>query len=172
MVSIFAVVCGTVVACFGLARQSREPFANAGPDCPKSTVEEDAYDVVSGSWLRRPIESAVHVSLVATGKGKVMHEGLIIPFGIFLPMFLVPTIITLVHRQKKREWQHQERLRAARDGFAVPAPNERLGGGSVVAIGAGVPVASVLGALITTLSVSYSMPDYMAILAVSGAAPS
>jgi hypothetical protein len=96
-----------------------------------------------------------------------MHDGLIIPlFGIFLPMFLVPTIITLTHRQKKREWRHLERLRALELGLPVPQAEHALGGGSVVAIGAGVPVVSVIGALIASSSVPYSTPDYMPILAV------
>ena len=96
-----------------------------------------------------------------------MHDGLIIPlFGIFLPMFLVPTIILLTHRQKKREWRHQERLRALEMGLPVPHADSGLGGGSVVAIGAGVPVVSVIGALIASSSVPHSTTDYMPILAV------
>ena len=96
-----------------------------------------------------------------------MHDGLIIPlFGIFLPMFLVPTIIILTHRQKKREWRHQERLRALDLGLAPLDTDRGIGGGTVVAIGGGVPVASVLAALITTLNLPTSLPDYMPILAV------
>jgi hypothetical protein len=101
-------------------------------------------------------------------KGKAMHEGLIIPLaGIMLPLFLVPTIIFLVHRQKKREWRHQERLRALDMGLPAPEPDRALGGGSVVAIGAGVPLASVAAAWMTTISVSDSHPDYMPIVAIA-----
>jgi len=97
-----------------------------------------------------------------------MHEGLIIPLsGIMMPLVLVPTIILLVHRQKKREWHHQERLRALEMGLPVSGPDRMPGGGTVIAIGAGVPIASVLTAWMTTISVSDSHPDYMPIIAVA-----
>ena len=97
-----------------------------------------------------------------------MHEGLIIPLsGIMMPLVLVPTIILLVHRQKKREWHHQERLRALEMGLPASGPDRMPGGGTVIAIGAGVPIASVLTAWMTTISVSDSHPDYMLIVAVA-----
>jgi len=97
-----------------------------------------------------------------------MHEELIIPLaGIMMPVILVPTIIFLVHRQKKREWHHQERLRALEIGLPASVPDRALGGGSVAAIGAGVPVASVLTAWMTTMSVSDTHPDYMPIIAIT-----
>ena len=97
-----------------------------------------------------------------------MHQGLIIPLsGIMMPLVLVPTIILLVHRQKKREWHHQERLRALEMGLPASGPDRMPGGGTVVAIGAGVPIASVLTAWMTTMSVSDTHPDYMPIVAVA-----
>ena len=103
------------------------------------------------------------------GRSEAMHEGLIIPLsGIMMPLILVPTIILLVHRQKRREWHHQERLRALEMGLPASGdPIGALGGGTVIAIGAGVPVASVLTAWMTTISVSDSDPDYMPIVAVA-----
>jgi hypothetical protein len=97
-----------------------------------------------------------------------MSEDLIIPLaGIMLPMVLVPTIITLTHRFKKREWQHKERLRALELGIPhVADAGPRLGGGTVTAIGAGVPAASVLSALAVTANVSESHPDYIPVLGV------
>jgi len=97
-----------------------------------------------------------------------MNAGLIIPLsGIMMPLVLVPTIILLVHRQKKREWHHQERLRALEMGLPASGPDRMPGGGTVIAIGAGVPIASVLTAWMTTISVSDSHPDYMPIVAVA-----
>ena len=97
-----------------------------------------------------------------------MHEGLIIPLsGIMMPLVLVPTIILLVHRQKKREWHHQERLRALEMGLPASGPDRMPGGGTVIAIGAGVPIAAVMTAWMTTISVSDSHPDYMPIVAVA-----
>ena len=52
-------------------------------------------------------------------------------------------------------------------GLPAPVPNRTLGGGTVVAIGAGVPIASVLTAWMTAISVSDSHPDYMPIVAVA-----
>ncbi len=97
-----------------------------------------------------------------------MDAELIIPLaGIMLPLILVPTIIALVHRHKRREWRHQEQLRAIEMGLPAPATERALGGATVAAIGAGVPVAAVLTAWLTTMSVPHSKYDYMAIVAVS-----
>jgi hypothetical protein len=77
-------------------------------------------------------------------------EDTIIPItAILMPMVLVPTIITLKHRQKKREWEHLERMRAMELQLPTPALGESPGARGVVAIGAGVPIASVLGAFFT-----------------------
>ncbi len=86
-----------------------------------------------------------------------MHEvnALWIPIlGIFLPIVLVPMIMILKHRTLQREWQHEERMRAVELG--VPAPGEHRGG-SVAAVGAGVPIVSVIAALTTTLA--YQSPE-------------
>ena len=96
-----------------------------------------------------------------------MHDGMIIPLaGIMLPMVLVPTIITLAHRMKRREWQHKERLRALELGIPADEVGQKLGGGTVTAIGAGVPAASVLAAFLFSVSIRESNPDYMPVLAV------
>ncbi len=97
-----------------------------------------------------------------------MNEELIIPLaGIMMPLVLVPSIILLVHRQKKREWLHKERLRALEIGLPASAPDRTLGGGTVVVIGAGVPIAAVLTAWMTSMSVSDTHPDYMPIIAIA-----
>lgn len=96
-----------------------------------------------------------------------MHDGVVIPlFGILMPLILVPSIITLKHRQKKREWRHQERQRALDLGLPVPQADHGLGGGTVLVIGAGVPLAAVFGALLTTSNIPYSTHDYLGILGV------
>src|SRR5438093_13296394 len=91
-----------------------------------------------------------------------MNDGMIIPLaGIMLPMVLVPTIITMANRMKKREWQHKERLRALELGIPADEAGPRLGGGTVTAIGAGVPSASVLAAFLFSSSIRESNPAYM-----------
>jgi hypothetical protein len=82
-----------------------------------------------------------------------MHEinALWIPIlGILMPIVLVPTIMLLKHRTLQREWQHKERMRAIEMG--APPSSPASAGGSVVAIGAGVPIASVIAAAVTSLS--------------------
>jgi len=96
-----------------------------------------------------------------------MNDEMIIPLaGIMLPMVLVPTIIAMAHRIKKREWQHKERLRALELGIPAGDPGQGLGGGTVTAIGAGVPAASVLAALLFSTNLRDTHPDFIPILAV------
>jgi hypothetical protein len=80
-------------------------------------------------------------------------EPLLIPIvAILMPLFLVPTILVLKHRHKKREWEHRERMKAMETPFHFP---QVLGLGSsrgVAAIGAGVPMASVLAAFLTSIT--------------------
>ncbi len=81
-----------------------------------------------------------------------MHEfnALMIPIvAILMPVVLVPTILLLKHRTLKREWQHKENMKAIEMGMSAPSTH---GGGGVVAIGAGVPIASVIAAAVTSLS--------------------
>jgi hypothetical protein len=97
-----------------------------------------------------------------------MEENVIIPLaGIMLPMVLVPTIITLVHRHKKREWRHKERLRALELGLPAVDLEPKIGGGTVTAIGAGVPAASILGALLTTASIPPTHTEFLPMVAIA-----
>lgn len=87
-----------------------------------------------------------------------MHEinALWIPIiGILMPLVLVPVIMILKHRSLQREWQHKERMRAVEMGLA---PGAMDSGGSVAAVGAGVPIVAVIGAVVTTLA--YTAPEH------------
>jgi hypothetical protein len=86
-------------------------------------------------------------------------DPIIIPIvAILMPLFLVPSILVLKHRHKRREWEHLERMKA----MEGPQPLTRLtgwaGSGGVTAIGGGVPMVAVLGALLTTLNWEPSVP--------------
>ena len=72
--------------------------------------------------------------------------------AILMPLVLVPTILVLKHRHKRREWEHLERMKAMSGSQPLTRLSGWVGSGSVAAIGAGVPVAAVLGALVTTLN--------------------
>lgn len=70
--------------------------------------------------------------------------------GILMPLFLVPIAMTMRLRQRKREWEHLERMRSLELG--LPSPISSAGGG-VAAIGAGVPIVAMIAAFITTIIV-------------------
>jgi hypothetical protein len=97
-----------------------------------------------------------------------MSTALVIPLaGILMPMVLAFSIVRMKHRQNHRRWRHEERLRALEMGLTLPEPEPALSGGSVVAIGAGVPAASVLAAALTSLHAPYSSPQSILVIAVS-----
>src|SRR6516162_1435656 len=78
-----------------------------------------------------------------------MEETIIPITAILMPLVLVPTIITLKHRHKKREWEHLERMKALEMGQPNASRREVWGAQSIAKIGAGVPIASVVAALLT-----------------------
>ena len=78
-----------------------------------------------------------------------MEETIIPITAILMPLVLVPTIITLKHRHKRREWEHLERMKALEMGQPNASRREAWGAQSIVKIGAGVPIASVVAALLT-----------------------
>jgi len=80
-------------------------------------------------------------------------EEIIIPItAILMPLFLVPTIITLRYRHRRRELEHLERMKAMEVQLPVPWGQGSAGSRGVAAIGAGVPAASVLAAFLTSLT--------------------
>src|SRR5262249_28069200 len=66
-----------------------------------------------------------------------------------MPLVLVPTIITLKHRHKKREWEHLERMKSLEMGQPNASRQEVWGAQSIAKIGGGVPIASGAAALLT-----------------------
>jgi hypothetical protein len=77
-------------------------------------------------------------------------EGFVIAIvSILMPLVLVPTIITLKHRHKRREWEHLERMKAMELGLPMRTGQDAWGGSAVPTIGAGVPIASSIAAFLT-----------------------
>jgi hypothetical protein len=96
------------------------------------------------------------------------NEALIIPLaGIILPLVLVPLVMTLKFRMKKREWEHLERMRALQMGVVPPQAGHRIGPGVLISIGTGVPAASVLAAGVTSLNIPTDLPDPLAVIAIA-----
>jgi hypothetical protein len=80
-------------------------------------------------------------------------DPLIIPIvAILMPLVLAPTIIFMKHRHKRREWEHRERMRSLEVSGPLPSGHAPVGSGGVAAIGAGVPIASVIAAFLTCVS--------------------
>jgi hypothetical protein len=87
-------------------------------------------------------------------------DPLVIPIvAILMPLILAPTVIFMAHRQKRREWEHLERVRSLESGVPTPWRNESAGSTAIAAIGAGVPIASVLAAFLTCISVEVRSED-------------
>ena len=96
------------------------------------------------------------------------NEALIIPLaGIMLPLVLVPMVMTLKFRIKKREWEHLERMRALQMGVAPVQAGHRIGPGVLLGLGTGVPAASVVAASITSLSLPAELSDPLAAIAIA-----
>jgi hypothetical protein len=76
-------------------------------------------------------------------------DPLVIPIvAILMPLLLVPIVLVLKFRHSRREWEHKERMKAMETGLPIP-PSATMGG--VAAVGAGVPIASVLSAAVASL---------------------
>lgn len=74
---------------------------------------------------------------------------LVIPItGILMPLFLVPVAMAMRLHQRKREWEHLERMRSLELG--LPAPLASPGRG-IAAIGAGVPIVAFISASLMTV---------------------
>jgi hypothetical protein len=87
-------------------------------------------------------------------------EPLLIPIvAILMPLALVPTILVMKHRHKRREWEHRERIKSMELQMPVPRGGGTGSSRGVAAIGAGVPVASVLAAFLTGVAWEPNTPD-------------
>jgi len=81
---------------------------------------------------------------------------LIAIIGLLLPVVLVPLTMTMRLRQRKREWEHLERMKSMELGLPVLRHSPA---GGVVAIGAGVPIASMLMAFLVTCFILTNADD-------------
>jgi hypothetical protein len=93
---------------------------------------------------------------------------LIIPLtAILMPLILVPTTMFMKQRHQRRQWEHLERLKAMEIQLPMPKVHAVPGHGSVAAIGAGVPIASVLTAFLTSIIFSPEGGDEIAVPAIA-----
>ncbi len=83
--------------------------------------------------------------------------------GILMPLVLVPMILILKHRTLRKEWEHKERMQAIEMG---QPPVSAHVGGSIAAVGAGVPIAAVIAAVMTTLSYPSPEGEEVAVLGI------
>ncbi len=68
--------------------------------------------------------------------------------AILMPLVLVPTTLFMKHRHQRRKWEHLERLKSIEVQMPMPMRQALGGAAGIATIGAGVPVVSVLGALL------------------------
>lgn len=78
--------------------------------------------------------------------------------GIAIPMVIVPAALFAKHVGKARQYSHLERMQALKAGVTLPPTVSLPGPFSLVAIGAGVPMACMLGAFAATESVRHQLP--------------
>ena len=139
MVGMAAVICGSILAVTSLRkpRNTSDRWRSPSRTSRKMPTTSSA----------RAADSARNTAYIHIKESETV-DPLIIPIvGILMPLVLVPTILVLKHRHKRREWEHRERMRA----MERPDAPHAVGGlawapGGVAAIGAGVPMASVLAA--------------------------
>ncbi len=87
-------------------------------------------------------------------------DPVIIPIvAILMPLVLVPTILFMKHRHQRREWEHLERMRSLDRSVPFPMGNDAARSSGVAAIGAGVPIASVIAAFLTCVSADVRSGD-------------
>src|SRR5262245_30633951 len=100
------------------------------------------------TWSARAADTIATPSLPQSRN--IYVDPLLIPIvASLMPLVLVPTVLTLKHRHKRREWEHRERMRAMDGPMPLMRPGSWGGSGGVAAIGAGVPIASVAAAFLT-----------------------
>jgi hypothetical protein len=79
--------------------------------------------------------------------------------GIAIPMIIVPAALFAKHVGRKQQYRHLERMQALKAGVTLPPMVPLPGPGAIVAIGAGVPMVCVVGALAATEMVRNQTPD-------------
>lgn len=80
--------------------------------------------------------------------------------GMAIPLVLVPAALLAKRSRLNRQLTHKERMEAIRMGVTPPSDSSPPGPGSLVAIGAGVPIAAVLMAWLTAERIPYVAPEY------------
>ena len=74
-----------------------------------------------------------------------MIDVLAIPIaGILMPLILVPTVVVLKGRQRRREWEHRERMKALEFGVPMVVSHPWAAATAAIAIGLGAPASAFL----------------------------
>jgi len=87
--------------------------------------------------------------------------------AILMPVLLVATILTLKHRQRRREMEHLERLAAIENGLPTSAGEACTFWLAVTAIGFGVPLLAIAAAFFTSIAASYKDAPELAWIAAT-----
>ncbi|WP_165073555.1 hypothetical protein [Paludisphaera rhizosphaerae] len=96
-----------------------------------------------------------------------MPPSTVVPLaGIALPAIIVPLVIFAKQAGNKRYYRHLERMAAIKAGVPLPESAPLPGPGAIVAIGAGVPIAAVFGALLATANLPQFNDDTVPLVAI------
>jgi hypothetical protein len=96
----------------------------------------------------------------------MLFASLIPLFGIAIPMIIVPAALYAKHVGRVRQYRHLEQMQALKAGVTLPPTVPLPGPFSLVAIGAGVPMACLLGAFAATESMRHQLPYNTAALTI------
>ncbi|HEY2158672.1 MAG TPA: hypothetical protein VGH33_23780 [Isosphaeraceae bacterium] len=91
-------------------------------------------------------------------------DPLIIPIAaLAIPIIVAPTAMAFKHAAKLRDLEHVEKMRALELGRFNPGDGEWTTNGRIGAgIGAGVPIVSMIAAMVTTLEAGFHEEIWMA----------
>jgi hypothetical protein len=90
-----------------------------------------------------------------------MESALMIPIlALMIPIVIVPTALIVKYHHKRREWEHVERMKEMENRLPPTPAQVLIKARGVAAIGAGVPIASVLAAWMTSLTCSPELAEH------------
>lgn len=92
-----------------------------------------------------------------------MIEELVLPLaGMAIPIIIVPTVLGFKMAQRKREYEHLERMKALETGQSLPSRTAWPAAVTLTAIGAGVPMAAFLFTFLASVSAQVPGEIWMA----------
>lgn len=97
-----------------------------------------------------------------------MDNEMLIPIvAILMPAVLVPSVLALKFRQRRREWEHQERMRSLEMGVPLVQAQPWPAAAVAIALGLGTPAAAYLFSWMALVTASADAEIYIGTTIVS-----